>query len=124
MTSTVTAEQVGLLRRFVAKHAVGTATGEHWLDRVRPVAPELINLYSGLRQVRERVDHALALAVPLVSRGELVTEQTVLAFERALGAIDTAASPALRAVTREARQELTQATGKTLMQVFGSSKAT
>ncbi len=122
MTGTVTAEQVGLLRRFIADRAAGTATGAHWFARVGPVAPELVNLYSGMRQVRERVDHALALAVPLVSQDEPVTDHTVRAFEQALAAIDTAASPALRSVTREARQALAEAKGKTLIHVLGPSR--
>jgi hypothetical protein len=120
MTGAPTAEQVALLRRFLAEHAGSSAVGAHWLARVRPVAPELVSLYSGLRQVRERVDHALALAVPLVTHEELVTNQIVRAFEQALSELDSRASPALRSVTNEARRALTQATGKTLKQVLGS----
>lgn len=119
MSGTVTAEQVGLLRRFIAERAPATPTGAHWLARVRPVALELGTLYSGMRQVREPVDHALALAVPLVTRDELVTDETVRAFEQALSAVDIAASPALRSVTQEARRALTEASGKTLGEVLG-----
>ena len=118
MTTTVTAAQVGLLRRFIAERAANTATGAHWLARVRPLAPELVYLYSGKRQVRECVDHALALAVPLVSHNELITDHTVRAFQQALSVIDTTASPALRSITQEAREELTQATGKTLIHLL------
>jgi len=119
MSGTVTAEQVGLLRRFIAERAPATPIGAHWLARVRPVALELVTLYSGMRRVREPVDHALALAVPLVTRDELVTDETVRAFEQALSAVDIAASPALRSVTQEARRALTDASGKTLGEVLG-----
>lgn len=124
MTGVLTVEQVALLRRFVAERAAGTDIGAHWLARVRPVAPELVNLYSGIRQLQERVDHALALAVPLVWRDERVTDPIVRAFEQALSVLDTSASPALRSVTQEARRALTEATGKTLVQLLGSPRPT
>lgn len=124
MNGRATADQVALLRRFIAERAAASPVGAHWLARVRPVAPELVTLYSGMRQVRDHVDRALALAVPLISGNENVTQHVVSAFDQALTALDKSASPALRSVTQEARQALSQATGKTLQQVLEPPNAT
>lgn len=120
MTPLVTIGQIAQLRRFAGEEASGTETGRTWIDRVRPVAPELVRLYSAQPAVRERIERALALAVPLVrSPQKRVSDDVVRAVNAALAAIDKSASQELRAVTRAARSELKGAAGRTLRDVFG-----
>lgn len=120
MTRPATVEQVVSVRRFAAVQAAGTAAGREWLQRVRPVAPELVRLYSGLPRVREHVDVALARAAKLVQSPQAsIGADDIRAFESALSAIEAAASPELRAFTGAVVDELPRASGRTLRDAIG-----
>jgi hypothetical protein len=119
MTATLTAEQVGRVRRFVVEEVASTAAGRDWLERLRPVALELVALYSGLPRVRDRVDTAVARAARLVeSPRPRIEHDDVRAFESALSTVHAAAGPELRSLTRAVADELHQAAGKPLREVL------
>jgi hypothetical protein len=119
MRGNLTHEQAAQLRGFVAG-ATASTIGRRWLALLRPVAPELVRLYSGNRVVQERVDHALAAASRLVESPQTrVTDDVLHAAGAALTAIATLAGPELGQVTEAARNELRQAGGRTLREIFG-----
>jgi hypothetical protein len=119
MTATLTTEQISRVRRFAAEEAACTAAGRDWLERLSPVALELVALYSGLPRVRDRVDTALARTARLVeSPRARIEHDDVRAFESALNTVQAAASPELRSLTRAVADELHQAAGKPLRDVL------
>jgi hypothetical protein len=120
VSTTLTVEQVALVRRFVVTEAATTPLGRTWLRRLRPAAADIVRLYSGQARVRAHVERAAAVVAELVRTPDRrVDDDVVTVLTAAPDALGTSASPALADVVAAARDDLRASRGRTVREAFG-----
>lgn len=127
MSERAIAEQVALLRRFGTEEAAGTELGRLWLQRLRDLGPELLQLYSTQPRIREQTERVLARAAALVESRDaaqppVLDDQVVGVAEAALAELHDHGSAQMRDVTNQARTDLRAARGKSVREIFPADR--
>ena len=122
--SQVTAEHVGLLRRFATQEAARTRRGRRWLELLGTHQQELLHRYAASPTLRERTEQVLATAAALVEsidtdRPRVVDAGAIAAVEAILTELDTQASADLRQATGDLRRDVHAVRGKTIREALG-----